>query len=79
MEIKKMRKAVMGSMGLMKSTTDTTIKEIWRNLDVATQEKYLEKAKGVKNVTNIDDRKLSSSPNRTRRDRKPTDVPVPVP
>ena len=79
MEIKKMRKVVMASMGIMSTTTDAKIKEIWRSLDEATQEKYLEKAKGVKNVTSIDDGKLSGSSNRTRGDRKSTDVPVPVP
>ena len=78
MDIKKIRKAVMASRGLMSSTTDTTIREIWRNLDAETQEAYLKKVKGDKDVTSINDGKVPGSSNRSRGDGKPPDVPVPV-
>lgn len=79
MDIKIIRKAVMASRGLMSSTTDTTIKEIWRSLDVKTQEAYLQKVKGDKDVASIDDGKVSSSSKRARGDREPPDLPVSVP
>ncbi len=76
MDIKKIRKAVMASRGLMSSTTDTTIKGIWNRLDPETQEAYLKK--GDKNVTSVNDGKVQGSSNRTRGDGEPPDVSIPV-
>lgn len=79
MDIKKIRKAVMSSMGIMSTTTDTAIKEIWRSLDEETQEKFLKKAKGAKDVTSIDSGKLRDSSIRTSGDGESSNVPVSMP
>lgn len=78
MDIKKIRKAVMASRGLMSTMSDTKIKEIWRRLDAETQEAYLKKIKGDKNVTSIDNGKVSGSSTQSRRDGKPPNIPVPL-
>ena len=79
MDIKKIRKAVTSSMGIMSTTTDAKIMEIWRSLDAETQEAYLKKIKGGKNVTSIDDGKVQGNSKPARGDGEPPDVHIPVP